>query len=40
MKKFLAVEPRTSSKNPTYVPTKRSGLDNIATRPNPVFGGK
>ena len=24
MKKFLQVEPRTSSKNPTYKPTKRS----------------
>ena len=24
MKKFMQVEPRTSSKNPTYKPTKRS----------------
>lgn len=39
MKKFLAVEPRTSSKNPNYKPTKRTGSV-IATRPNPVLGGK
>ena len=37
MKKFMAVEPRTSSKNPTYKPTKREGMENIATRPNPIF---
>ena len=40
MKKFQLVEPRTSSKNPRYRPTKREGMDNIATRPNPVFGAK
>mmetsp|Transcript_932 Transcript_932/g.1441 ORF Transcript_932/g.1441 Transcript_932/m.1441 type:complete len:80 (-) Transcript_932:107-346(-) len=40
MKKFLQVEPRTSSKNPSYVPTKRAGMAHIATRPNPIFGSK
>jgi len=42
MKKFLAVEPRTSSKNPNYKPTKRSStaMGRTATRPNPVLGGK
>ena len=40
MRKFTAVEPRTSSKNPDYKPTKRTGLDNIGTRPNPIFGAK
>ena len=39
MKKFLEVEPRTSSKNPTYVPTKRD-TTNIGMRPNPVIGGR
>ena len=38
MKKFCAVEPRTSSKNPTYKPTKREGMEKIGTRPNPIFG--
>ena len=37
MKKLLTVEPRTCSKNPTYVPTKRTGMENIGTRPNPIF---
>ena len=35
MKKFLQVEPRTSSKNPAYKPTKRSSTA-VATRPNPI----
>lgn len=35
MKKFTAVEPRTSSKNPTYRATKRD-TTKIATRPNPI----
>ena len=39
MKKFDAVKPRTSSKNPTYKPTKRSGSA-VGTRPNPVLGGR
>ena len=40
MKKFLAVEPRTSSKNATYKPTKREGMEKIGMRPNPVIGGR
>jgi len=41
MKKFLAVEPRTSSKNPTYNPPRRSNTGmRISTRPNPVLGGR
>ena len=35
MKKFMAVEPRTSSKNPAYKATRRD-MTNIATRPNPI----
>jgi hypothetical protein len=41
MKKFLQVEPRTSSKNPTYKPVKRSATaTQYATRPNPVLERK
>jgi len=40
MKKFLVVEPRTSSKNQEYKATKRVGMDKIGTRPNPVIGGR
>ncbi len=40
MKKFLQVEPRTSSKNQQYKPTKREGMDKIGMRPNAVIGGK
>ena len=36
MKKFLQIEPRTSSKNTTYKPTKRSHTA-VATRPNPIW---
>jgi len=39
MKKFLDIEPRTSSKNANYVPTKRD-TSNIGMRPNPVIGGR
>ena len=41
MKKFMAVEPRTSSKNPEYKPAaKRSNTAmRTASRPNPIFGG-
>jgi hypothetical protein len=41
MKKFLDVEPRTSSKNPNYKATRRSNTAMlISTRPNPVLCGK
>jgi len=42
MKKFLAVEPRTSSKNTNYKAPKRAStaMGRTATRPNPVLGGK
>ena len=40
MKKFLVVEPRTSSKNQEYKATKRTGMDKIGTRPNAVIGGR
>ena len=41
MKKFMQVEPRTSSKNPTYKPLRRSQTAmKTATRPNPVFGAR
>ena len=35
MKKFLQIEPRTSSKNAAYKATKRSHTA-VATRPNPI----
>ena len=41
MKKFLAVEPRTSTANPGYKPARRSQtVMRVHTRPNPVFGAR
>ena len=39
MKKFMIVEPRTSSQNPGYTATKRDTAG-IGMRPNPILCGK